>query len=454
MKHLIKFLFITLIATFILPSCGGSGGDDEKPDDGKKVTMTADRPSIMADGYEEVVFTVKYGTEDVTSSAKIKLDGEDFTGNKFTSTEMGRYRFVAEYNGKTSSQVLVVVTEAIIPDPLVLTVDKSVIVADGEDRAQFTVTQGGVDITDRISVCIAGDDGLCLTFPVFRTGAADEYEFYAYITADVEKPNRLLSNHVTVTAEPVSVFDATKTLHKNVLYFVTAGTWCGPCYVLKNSMGNIEDDHGDNMVTVNLYDGTSNSAVSTPLESTYTGQVNGDGRFMVGNEFPVIVAEFRSRLGVIGKVATEGEVRDAYDEFIVNPARTAFKVNSTIEAGKINVSITAGAKEAGTYYMGVLLVEDDVVCRQNTSAYEYIENYKHQDVLRAKATDSFFGEELGLMASGETKSKSYSFNLETKYKPENLSVVIYTLVDEGGHKVVVNSVKAPISRPTGFAYDN
>lgn len=453
MKHLIKFLFIALVPISMLLSCGDNGGG-EKPDDGKKVTLSADRTSIMADGYEEVILTVKYGSEDVTSSAKIKVNGEDFTGSKFTSTEIGRYRFVAEYNGKTSAQVLVLVTEAITPEPLVLTVDKSVIEANGEDRAQFTVTQGGVDITDRISVCIAGEGGLCLTFPVFRTEAADEYEFYAYITADVEKPNRLLSNNVSVTAEPVSVFDMAKTLHKNVLYFVTAGTWCGPCYVLKNSMKNIENDHGDNMVTVNLYDGTSNSAVSTPLESTYTGQVNGDGRFIVGNEFPVVVAEFRSRLGVIGKIATEDEVRDAYDEFIVNPAKTGLKVNSTIENGKINVSVTVGAKEAGTYYIGVLLVEDDVVCRQNTSAYEYIDNYEHLDVLRAKATDSFFGEELGVIAAGDTKSKNYSFTLETKYNPENLSLVIYTLVEEGGHKVIVNSVKAPVNRPTGFAYDN
>lgn len=85
----------------------------------QKLTITADKSAIVANGSDAVTFTVKYGAEDVSRSKTMNIiytyNGEEIelTGgvNSFTTTVAGEYKFKARYykGGDIYSQEEVVV---------------------------------------------------------------------------------------------------------------------------------------------------------------------------------------------------------------------------------------------------------------------------------------------------------------------------------------------------------
>lgn len=73
------------------------------------LTLHASTPRINANGADEVVFTVLYDGEDVTSQATITntTSAETVTGNTFSSSVAALYQFEASYNGSTSDAITV-----------------------------------------------------------------------------------------------------------------------------------------------------------------------------------------------------------------------------------------------------------------------------------------------------------------------------------------------------------
>lgn len=193
MKQLFRFVLIALTMTAVLVSC------DKKEEE--NVTLVPSKTTVTADGADKVTFTVKYGTQDVTSSAEINVDGTKLSAAEFTTTAAGEYKFKATYNGKTSPEVTVTATAAPVA-ALVLSADKTSFVADNTDKVVFTVMQDGVDVTANSNVCMTGDLGVCLVSPEFFTDEAGEYEFYATLK-DGDESNKSNIVKVTATAPPV-----------------------------------------------------------------------------------------------------------------------------------------------------------------------------------------------------------------------------------------------------------
>ena len=91
----------------------------------QKLTIDADKTSIVANGSDAVTFTVKYGAEDVSSSKSTNIictfNGEQTTlaagVNSFTTTTAGEYKFKARhYRGGdiyTEEEVVVVASSAV-----------------------------------------------------------------------------------------------------------------------------------------------------------------------------------------------------------------------------------------------------------------------------------------------------------------------------------------------------
>ena len=79
---------------------------------GSGLTLSVDKNEIAANGTDAATFTVKYGETDVTSSAVIRMNGTAITGNTFTASETGDYKFTAEHDGNTSNEVTVTAVSA------------------------------------------------------------------------------------------------------------------------------------------------------------------------------------------------------------------------------------------------------------------------------------------------------------------------------------------------------
>ena len=93
--------FMCLLAVGVA-ACSDSG---EKKD----LQLSANRDKILANGLDEVRFTVTSGGADVTAKAVIKEQGsgEVLANGTFTTSEAGTYSFVAEHDGMRSEAVSV-----------------------------------------------------------------------------------------------------------------------------------------------------------------------------------------------------------------------------------------------------------------------------------------------------------------------------------------------------------
>lgn len=72
--------------------------------------LSASSDHFVADGEDVLVLTVMSGDMDVTSEAQLYANNQPMEGNSFTTTETGKYKFFAKYNGQVSNQIVVEAT--------------------------------------------------------------------------------------------------------------------------------------------------------------------------------------------------------------------------------------------------------------------------------------------------------------------------------------------------------
>ena len=190
-----KKLF-SLIALFSL-AVGFTACEETTPDapDTKTVTLSANKSEIMADGVETVSFEAT--VNGVVTSDGVQIiclnDNSVLSASTFKTTAAGEYRFVAVCNGVKSNEVKVLATNPAGPT-VVLTADKSTIVADNAETVTFTVTVDGEDKTAESTITIV-NYASTLEGNTFVSDVAGEFVFEA--TFDGEKSNQVI---VTATA--------------------------------------------------------------------------------------------------------------------------------------------------------------------------------------------------------------------------------------------------------------
>ena len=190
-----KKLF-SLIALLSL-AVGFTACEETTPDtpDTKTVTLSANKSEIMADGVETVLFETT--VNGVVTSDGVQIiclnDNSVLSASTFKTTAAGEYRFVAVCNGVKSNEVKVLATNPAGPT-VVLTADKSTIVADNAETVTFTVTVDGEDKTAESTITIV-NYASTLDGNTFVSDVAGEFVFEA--TFDGEKSNQVI---VTATA--------------------------------------------------------------------------------------------------------------------------------------------------------------------------------------------------------------------------------------------------------------
>jgi hypothetical protein len=347
-------------------------------------------------------------------------------------------------------------TNTVPEEELVLSADKYTVTADGVDAVEFSVKLNGEDVTADCRIYDAEDrplDGF-----VFSTVAVGEHRFRACYDEGTPGGYVIYSEEITVTAEKIAVtgqFDPYMAIKKNVAYFAWTAVWSIECYDYLVYMERVVQDFGDDIVQAYFHTDTSNGMDSDTSIRMTLGELAEEGRFdlrEIGG-YPMSLPDFRENLSP-GYVPSEVQIRAAYRKYIENSPKTGVKVSSTITEGvagsKLDVTVTVGAKEPGNYFLGLVLVEDHVKKWQRGSQPEE-QGYDHTNVARHLAT-ALFGDPIGSMALAETVEKEFTFTIADNYKPENLSLVVYTLYNEEGYNVIDNAVKIPANSQADFNY--
>lgn len=112
MKNLFS-LGLVILAALGFTACS----DSDNPEPQAKLVLTANKNSMLSDGTDHVLFTVRYEGTDVTSGAKITCitTGNAVKDHLFTTTTSGSYQFQATYQDETSAVVTVTARGSNVP---------------------------------------------------------------------------------------------------------------------------------------------------------------------------------------------------------------------------------------------------------------------------------------------------------------------------------------------------
>lgn len=116
MKIAKLFMSFSVVAALVSASC--SSDDNGSESGSSNLTISASPTLILSDGASSAKLTVKLGNTDVTSEAKIYLDGNinALPSNLFTTAESGVYSFYASYGGKITDKKAIVTAVKEIPE--------------------------------------------------------------------------------------------------------------------------------------------------------------------------------------------------------------------------------------------------------------------------------------------------------------------------------------------------
>lgn len=237
----------------------------------------------------------------------------------------------------------------------------------------------------------------------------------------------------TITQRPVGTeaddWKKDAFVHRSLAMRFTA-TWCGYCPMMGTAFDSAKSQMTGSLELLSLhgqgsdleFSGT-NAMVSRFKVSGYpTGVV--DARASVANNDSAVTA---SRVVDVAK-----ETQEAY------PATSGIACSSTLDGSELTMDIDVYFKEADSYRVTVLLLEDKIVGYQNGASRDYV----HNDVARLALT-SMSGESVKLSEGGQVWTKSYTANINSGWNPENLKILVYVekTYGDGGKVAQVNGVQ-------------
>ena len=182
-------------------------GEDENEDEDEEQTeapivLSASTDTITADGKDIITFTVMQDTVDVTGSVKIFVNEKLINSNKYKTYFSGSYTVYAKKNDTIVSNEITFFAKEVGDDnndedeetTIELAASKTTIVADGNDKVTFTVTENGKDITSEATIFVGETE---LSLNVFTSTTAGTYTAYAM-------KDEVKSNEITITVEKVN----------------------------------------------------------------------------------------------------------------------------------------------------------------------------------------------------------------------------------------------------------
>ena len=181
--------------------------EDENEDENEEQTeapivLSASTDTITADGKDIITFTVMQDTVDVTGSVKIFVNEKLINSNKYKTYFSGSYTVYAKKNDTIVSNEITFFAKEVGDDnndedeetTIELAASKTTIVADGNDKVTFTVTENGKDITSEATIFVGETE---LSLNVFTSTTAGTYTAYAM-------KDEVKSNEITITVEKVN----------------------------------------------------------------------------------------------------------------------------------------------------------------------------------------------------------------------------------------------------------
>lgn len=300
----------------------------------------------------------------------------------------------------------------------VLEADKTSIVADGADKATFTVTLDGADVTSRSQISV---DAVAISGNAFTTSEPGRYAVKA--VCDGKESNVIVLE--AVQPEPVE-----SQFVKNVAVFEFTGAWCTFCPAGYSNMNFVISRNDAYKETVHIMAFHSKGEGTDDLAIPETDKIMSDMK--IGTGFPSFITELRTGGGLSDGNAFKSSLVEAFDG---NPSHCGVALESQTSGGKINVTAKVHSELTSSYRIAVFVVEDNVKYYQKDGSLTH-ETYNHRHVVRKIVSATYMGDRLGDVKAGEEASKTYEIETDPVWDIAN--TYIYALAID--HKGYVNNL--------------
>ncbi len=201
-------------------------------------------------------------------------------------------------------------------------------------------------------------------------------------------------------------------VHRSLAMRFTA-TWCGYCPYMGTAFDSAKSQMGSALELVNLHGDGSDLVFSGTNELINRFRVSG---------FPTGVVDARASIPNYNSTATTASVAVgvAQETQQAYPAKTGIELESSLDGTRLTVDLGLYVKEADSYRVTVLLMEDGIYGYQNGGS----NNYEHKDVARLALT-SMSGESVRTSEDYQVWTKTYTADIKSSWKAENLEILVY-----------------------------
>ena len=336
---------------------------------------------------------------------------------------------------------------------LVLKVSKSIIVADGEDAAVFTVMKGETDVTDDAKTKIyLGDD--IFEGTTFSTSTVGEYKFFANYNDEVtEKQTIKAIEEGSIPVPDDSKPEEFSNFRHRALMVQSTGSWCQFCPLAIAGIKEYFENHSDgNAVFVAAHNGDI-------MANEYSSKIN---QWLSITGFPTITASLSSQEIISitqSPDLTAENISSKVSSISASECFTNIAASVSYSEDQKNLNILANVKvaKAGKYRIQAWVLEDGIYEEQVNSTGLSGDFNTHNNVLRYSSSSSATGEALGNTtesAAGTIEQFACSFEID-KLGVEDLGkcrVVIVTLNGFSGKFIADNVVECVIGGTAPYEY--
>lgn len=398
MKKQLNILLIGFILfSTTLASCSKSDDNKAIVENGS-IKITANKSSILADGKDEITFTVKDNNEkDITSDSKIYVDGETLAKNTYSTTKKGEYTVKAvNLDREASIKILVRHYTA----RLYLSSNRTSKFSSGSEEFEFKVLDTKLNnVTSSAKFYV--DDQL-ISGHTFNSSTNGKYKVRAEYS-ELKSADLLIG----VNMSP-----------RNVLVEDYTATWCGYCpesmYYLEELKGKtsanmvISAIHGSDEFTFSKL----GSLVSTYNVSGYpTKIVNRNTSVNISEDILTSLASESCPLGLSSTIQVDG------DNAKIDVQLESYQTSKDI---KLVVALCDNNQLAdqSNYY-------NDEASSAFYQAGEKMKNFQHHYILRKTLTD-LYGDAIPNEKLTQGSSYSLSFTTDvSKYNKAHLSAITF-----------------------------
>ncbi|MBO7192155.1 MAG: Omp28-related outer membrane protein [Bacteroidales bacterium] len=298
----------------------------------------------------------------------------------------------------------------------VLVADKTNLPAGGNDPVRFRVTYGGADVTaSSLIICTSapGSDGKPETVGTeFIVKDPGSYEFVAWYQG--------------MTSEPVAVTVAAETVQegrfqRHVCVMEFTGTWCAQCPDGATVLNYLISKTYKGKAFAMAFHNGDKDPFALPVEQDLFKMFGWSG-------YPAYVVDMRDT-GLLN----EGGCDTAIEKSLAEPAHCGVAVSSVYdaEAGIATVDAKVFAERGMAYRVAAYVIEDKIKGEQMQSTGTVKKDYTHRHVVRKMLSADVRGDSLGQVKAGTETSKSFTFEVDSSWNMDNLTVAVLAIDKDG-----------------------